>query len=49
MVFRYFVVSLLLRLVLVGAAMALVVWLLLQPGYYSATLLSSIVLALLVA
>jgi nitrogen fixation/metabolism regulation signal transduction histidine kinase len=29
--------------------MALVVWLLLQPGYYSATLLSSIVLALLVA
>ena len=49
MVFRFFVVSLLLRLVLVGAAMALVMWLVLQPGYHSATLLSAIVLALLVA
>jgi nitrogen fixation/metabolism regulation signal transduction histidine kinase len=49
MVFRHFVVSLLLRLALVGAAMALVLWLLLQPGYHGATLLSSIVLALLVA
>jgi two-component system nitrogen regulation sensor histidine kinase NtrY len=49
MVFRHFVVSLLLRLVFVGAAMALVLWLLLQPGYHGATLLSSIVLALLVA
>jgi two-component system nitrogen regulation sensor histidine kinase NtrY len=48
MVFRFFVVSLILRLTLVGAAMALVIWLLLQPGYHSATLLSSIVLALLV-
>ena len=49
MVFRFFVVALLLRLVLVGAAMALVIWLLLQPGYHAATLLASIVLALLVA
>ena len=49
MVFRFFVVALLLRLVLVGAAMALVIWLLLQPGYHSATLLASIVLALLTA
>jgi nitrogen fixation/metabolism regulation signal transduction histidine kinase len=49
MVFRFFVVALVLRLALVGAAMAVVLWLLLQPGYHSATLLSSIVLALLVA
>jgi two-component system nitrogen regulation sensor histidine kinase NtrY len=49
MVFRFFVVALLLRLVLVGAAMTLVIWLLLKPGYHSATLLASIVLALLVA
>ena len=49
MVFRFFVVALLLRLVLVGAVMALAMWLLLQPGYHAATLLTSIVLALLVA
>jgi nitrogen fixation/metabolism regulation signal transduction histidine kinase len=49
MVFRFFVVALILRLVVVGAAMTLVIWLLLKPGYHSATLLSSIVLALLVA
>ncbi len=49
MVFRFFVVALILRLVFVGAAMALAIWLLLQPGYHSATLLTSIVLALLVA
>ena len=49
MVYRRFVVSLLLRLVLVGVAMALVVWLLLEPGYHSATLLSSVVLVLLIA
>ena len=47
--FRYFLVFLVVRLVLVGVAMALVVWLLLEPGYHSATLLASIVLALLVA
>ena len=49
MVFRFFVVALILRLVVVGAAMAVVLWLLLEPGYHSATLLSAIVLALLVA
>ncbi len=49
MVFRFFVVALILRLAVVGAAMALAIWLLLQPGYHSATLLSTIVLALLVA
>jgi nitrogen fixation/metabolism regulation signal transduction histidine kinase len=49
MVFRFFVVALIVRLALVGAAMAVVLWLLLQPGYHSATLLSAIVLALLVA
>ena len=48
MVFRFFVVALILRLALVGAAMTLVIWLLLQPGYHSVTLLSSAVLALLV-
>ncbi len=48
MVFRFFVVALILRLVVVGAAMTLVIWLLLKPGYHSATLLSSIVLVLLV-
>ncbi len=49
MVFRRFVVLLIGRLVLVGLAMALVVWLLLQPGYHSSTLLAGIVLALLIA
>ena len=49
MVFRFFVVALVVRLVLVGAVMAVVLWLLLQPGYHSATLLTSIVLAVLVA
>ena len=49
MVFRRFVVFLVLRLVLVGMAMTLVVWLLLQPGYHSSTLLAGAVLALLVA
>jgi two-component system nitrogen regulation sensor histidine kinase NtrY len=49
MVFRHFVVALMLRLVLVGVVMALVIWLLLEPGYQSATLLASVVLALLAA
>ena len=49
MVFRRFVVFLVLRLVLVGMAMTLVVWLLLQPGYHSSTFLAGAVLALLVA
>jgi len=49
MVFRFFVVSLIARVAVVGIAMALVAWLIVQPGYHSATLLSAIVLALLVA
>ena len=49
MVFRRFVVLLVLRLVVVGLAMTLVVWLLLQSGYHSSTLLAGIVLAMLVA
>jgi membrane protein implicated in regulation of membrane protease activity len=40
---------LIIRLALVGLAMALVVWLILQPGYHSATLLASIVLVILIA
>ncbi len=48
MVFRRFVVLLIVRLALVGLAMALVIWLLLQPGYHSSTLLAGIVLALVV-
>jgi nitrogen fixation/metabolism regulation signal transduction histidine kinase len=48
MVFRSFLVALMLRLLLVGAAMALVIWLLLVPGYHSATLLTAVVLALLI-
>jgi len=47
--FKHFLVFLVLRLVLVGVVMALVIWLLLEPGYNSATLLASIGLALLVA
>ena len=49
MVFKRFVVLLAARLVLVGLAMTLVVWLLLQPGFHSSTLLSAAVLALLIA
>ena len=49
MVFKRFLVMLIIRLALVGLAMALVVWLLLQPGYHSATLLAVAVLLLLVA
>ena len=47
--FKHFLAFLVVRLVLVGAVMALVIWLLLQPGYHSATLLASIGLALLAA
>ena len=46
MVFKRFVVLLVGRLVLVGLAMTLVVWLLLRPGYHSSTLLAGILLAL---
>ena len=49
MVFKRFLVVLIIRLALVGLAMTLVVWLLLQPGYHSATLLALAVLLLLIA
>ena len=49
MVFKRFVVLLAGRLVLVGLAMALVIWLLLRPGYHSSTLLAGIVLTLVIA
>ena len=47
--FKHFLAFLVVRLVLVGAVMARVIWLLLQPGYHSASLLASIGLALLAA
>jgi nitrogen fixation/metabolism regulation signal transduction histidine kinase len=49
MVFKRYLVMLVARLILVGLAMALVVWLLLKPGFHSSTLLSSIALVILVA
>jgi nitrogen fixation/metabolism regulation signal transduction histidine kinase len=49
MISRRFVVSLIARLVLIGAAMALVVWLLLIPGYHVSMAISAVVLALLVS
>lgn len=49
MIFRRFIVALILRLVLTGAAMALVVWLLLLPGYHISMAIAAVVLALLIA
>ena len=49
MIFRRFIVLLIARLVLVGLAMALVVWLILRPGFHSATLLAIAALVILVA
>ena len=49
MISRRFVVALIARLVLTGAAMALVVWLLLIPGYHVSMAISAGVLALLVS
>jgi len=49
MISRRFVVALIARLVLTGAAMALVVWLLLIPGYHVSMAISAVVLALLVS
>ncbi len=42
-----FVIWLIVRFALVGVAMAAVVWLLLRPGYHSATLLAAVAMALL--
>lgn len=48
MIFRRFLIRLSLRVALVGVSMATVVWLLLRPGFHSATLLASAVLVSLV-
>lgn len=48
MVYRKFVVLLAVRLAAAGAAMAAVIWLWLEPGYHSATLLAAAVFASLV-
>ncbi|MDH3549692.1 MAG: ATP-binding protein [Gammaproteobacteria bacterium] len=47
MIFRRFVISLAARLVLTGVAMAIFVWLLLEPGYHSAMVLAASALILL--
>lgn len=49
MIFRRFTVVLIVRLTLVGITMAALVWLLLQPGLHSATLLVAVVLTILIA
>ena len=49
MIFRRFVVALIARLVLAGAAMALVVWLFLIPQYHISMAIAAAVLALIVA
>jgi len=49
MVYRRFSVFLAIRLVIVGLAVSAVVWLVLRPGYYSATILAAGVLALTAA
>jgi nitrogen fixation/metabolism regulation signal transduction histidine kinase len=48
MIFRRFTIMLVVRLALVGAAMAIVVWLWLQPGLHSATLVAAAMLTGLV-
>ena len=49
MIFRRFVVALIARLLVAGAAMALVVWLLLIPGYHISMSIAAAVLALTIA
>lgn len=49
MIFRRFTLLLLLRLSLVGLAMALLAWLSLQPGLHSASLIVAVILLLLIA
>ena len=48
MIFRRFTILLIVRLSLVGAAMAAVVWLVMQPGLHSSTLLAFAILIILV-
>jgi nitrogen fixation/metabolism regulation signal transduction histidine kinase len=49
MVYRLFSVVLAIRLIIVGLAVAALVWLLLQPGYHSATILAAGTLAIVAA
>lgn len=48
MIFRRFTFMLIFRLVLVGAVMATLIYLIMQPGYHSATIITAVVLVLLV-
>lgn len=48
MIFKRFIILLSVRFVLVGLAMVVVVWLILRPGYHSATMLASLVLVSLI-
>lgn len=49
MIFRRFTSLLIVRLMLVGAGMTATVWLFLQPGYHSATVISLVVLCVLIS
>jgi len=49
MIFKRFTVLLIVRLVSVGIAMAAVVWMLLQPGLHSATVITTAILVSLIA
>lgn len=49
MIFKRFTVLLIVRLSLVGVAMAVVVWLLMQPGLHSATIITVAILVSLIA
>jgi len=48
MIFRRFTILLIVRLSLVGSAMATVVWLLLRPGFHSTTAIATAVLIILI-
>ncbi len=49
MIFKRFTILLIVRLALVGVAMAAVVWLVLRPGFHSSTLIAGAVFLILVA
>jgi nitrogen fixation/metabolism regulation signal transduction histidine kinase len=49
MIFRRFTILLIVRLSLVGVAMAAVAWLVIQPGLHSATLIAAAILTILIA
>ncbi len=49
MIFKRFTALLIVRLSLVGVAMAVVVWLLMQPGLHSATIITAAILVSLIA